>query len=334
MRILVTGGAGFIGSAFVRHTLAEHPEDQVVVLDKLTYAGNPANLADLDGCSRFAFVRGDICDPEAVSSIEGGWDALVNFAAETHVDRSLERPDQFIQTDVHGVYVLAEACRRLGGARFVQISTDEVYGPQLEGSATEDAPLRPTNPYSASKAGGELLAISYYRSFGLPVLVVRGSNNLGPRQHPEKFIPLIITNAIEGKELPIYGDGLNTREWIYVEDFVRGIDTVLRRGVPGEVYNIGGGLENQRTQLDVAHSVLRLLGKPESLIRHVGDRPGHDRRYSIDSSKLMALGWRRTFGFDEALRATVEWYLNNRAWWESIKSGEYAEYYRRMYAGR
>jgi dTDP-glucose 4,6-dehydratase len=334
VKILVAGGAGFIGSSFVRWLLEAYPDNEVLVLDKLTYAGNPENLADLNGKPNYAFRRGDICDLACVKDALAGCDAVVNFAAETHVDRSLEEPDAFIRTDVHGVYSIAEACKQLGTPRFLQVSTDEVYGPQLEGTATEESPLKPTNPYAASKAGGELLALSYYRSFDVPVLIVRGSNNLGPRQYPEKFIPLIITNALEDMDLPIYGDGLNVREWIYVLDFARGVDAVLRRGAIGQIYNLGGGLQNERTQLEVVRSVLRLLGKPESLIKHVADRPAHDRRYSVDSSKAQALGWRREYGFDAALKATVDWYLNNGDWWRRIKTGEYKEYYRRMYANR
>jgi dTDP-glucose 4,6-dehydratase len=336
MKILVAGGAGFIGSAFVRYTLEAYPADSVLVVDKLTYAGNMENLAGLERLPNYEFVRGDICDRQLMQELVANCDAVVNFAAETHVDRALVEADAFIRTDVYGVYSLAEACKSASRSLklFVQISTDEVYGPQYEGAATEESPIRPTNPYSASKAGGELLALSYHRSFGVPVIVVRGSNNMGPRQHPEKFIPLLITNALEDKELPIYGDGLYVREWIYVDDFVRGVDLVLRQGKVGEVYNIGGGQENQKTQLEVAHAVLELLGKPKSLIKHVADRPGHDRRYSIDSSKVQALGWRRQYGFDAALEATVNWYRANESWWRRIKSGEFAEYYRRMYERR
>lgn len=336
MRILVAGGAGFIGSAFVRWTLSQHPEDHVLVIDKLTYAGNLENLSGLEGLPNYEFRLGDICDQAAVRDAVASCQAVVNFAAETHVDRALMDPDAFIRTDVYGVYSLLEACRS-GSAqvsRIVQISTDEVYGPLLEGEAVEESPLNPTNPYSASKAGGELLAMAYQRSFGLPVMVVRGSNNMGPRQHPEKFIPLLITNALEDRELPIYGDGLYVREWIHVEDFVRGVDTVLRRGQVGEVYNIGGGADNRRTQLEVANAVLSLLGKPRSLIKHVADRPGHDRRYAMRSDKAEALGWRREMDFDTALEATVRWYCDNPAWWKKVRSGEYEEYYRRLYGRR
>ncbi|MGQ9523456.1 MAG: dTDP-glucose 4,6-dehydratase [Armatimonadota bacterium] len=336
MRILVAGGAGFIGSAFVRWTLSEHPDDQVLVLDKLTYAGNLENLSGLEGLPNYEFRHGDICDLPAVRDAIANCDAVVNFAAETHVDRSLMDADAFIRTDVYGVYTLLEACRSSAGsiAKFVQVSTDEVYGPQLEGEAVEESAPNPTNPYSASKAGGELLAMAYQRSFSLPVTVVRGSNNMGPRQHPEKFVPLLITNALEDRELPIYGDGLYVREWIYVDDFVRGVDAVLRHGQPGQVYNVGGGADNRRTQLEVAHAVLHLLGKPESLIRHVTDRPGHDRRYAMRSDKVQALGWRREFDFDQALEATVRWYCDNPSWWKKVRSGEYEEYYRRLYGRR
>jgi len=336
MRILVAGGAGFIGSAFVRFTLSEYPGDEVVVIDKLTYAGNLENLAGLDGLPNYEFRLGDICDQSAVRDAIASCQAVVNFAAETHVDRSLMDADAFIRTDVYGVYSLLEACRSgsVPVDRFVQISTDEVYGPQLEGEAVEESTLNPTNPYAASKAGGELLAMAYHRSFGVPVMVVRGSNNMGPRQHPEKFIPLLITNALEDKELPIYGDGLYVREWIHVEDFVRGVDAVLRRGTPGQVYNIGGGPENRRTQLEVAHAVLDLLGKPKSLIRHVADRPGHDRRYAMRSDKVQMLGWRRELDFAQAIEATVQWYCDNPSWWKKVRSGEYEEYYRRLYGRR
>jgi dTDP-glucose 4,6-dehydratase len=330
-RLLVTGGAGFIGSAFVRFTLARGAAE-VVVLDKLTYAGNLANLAAVAEEARFRFIQGDIADPAAVAEAMAGCDAVVNFAAETHVDRSLMEPGSFIRTDVFGTYVLLEEARRRGVARFLQVSTDEVYGSVETGSSVETDVLRPRSPYSASKAGGEMQVMAYHETWGLPTLITRGSNTFGPYQYPEKVLPLFITNALEEKPLPLYGDGLNVRDWLYVDDHCSGIDTVLRRGAPGEIYNIGGG--NELPNIELTRHLLALLGKPESLIRYVTDRPGHDRRYSLDCAKLHALGWRPAAAFDEALRQTVEWYVSNRAWWEPIRSGDYRAYYERQYAGR
>jgi dTDP-glucose 4,6-dehydratase len=330
-RLLVTGGAGFIGSAFVRQMLARH-DGEVVVLDKLTYAGNPANLASVADDTRYHFIQGDIADPVVVAEAMAGCDGVVNFAAETHVDRSLIEPGSFIRTDVFGTWVLLEEARRQNVRRFVQVSTDEVYGSVESGASVESDVLHPRSPYSASKAGGEMQVLAYHETWGLPALITRGSNTYGPYQYPEKVLPLFITNALEDKPLPLYGDGLNVRDWLYVDDHCAGIDAVLRRGRPGEIYNIGGG--NERTNLELTERMLALLGKPASLIRFVTDRPGHDRRYALDCSKAHALGWQPAVSFNDGLRQTVDWYVANRGWWEAIKSGEYAAYYQQQYAHR
>ena len=332
-RVLVTGGAGFIGSHFVRHLLQKY-DYEVINLDALKYAGNLDNLIDVENHPRYRFVKGDITDAALVERVmrEFAVDVVVNFAAETHVDRSLLEPGSFIQTDIYGTYVLLEASLRFGVERYVQVSTDEVYGEVSVGSSCECDPLRPRNPYSASKAGADLMVLAYFQSKGLPALITRGSNNFGPNQYPEKFIPLFITNAIDDEPLPLYGDGKQVRDWIYVLDHCEGIDIVLHRGQPGEVYNVGGG--NERTNIEVALEILRLLGKPSSLIRHVADRPGHDRRYSLDCTRLRSLGWAPRHSFSEALADTVRWYAENQWWWRKIKSGEYLEYYRRNYAHR
>ncbi|MGQ9584906.1 MAG: dTDP-glucose 4,6-dehydratase [Anaerolineae bacterium] len=332
--LLITGGAGFIGSNFTRYILEKYPDYRAVVFDKLTYAGNLDNLQDLEGNPRYTFVRGDICDAEAVNRVVQAHeiDTIVNFAAETHVDRSIMEADAFIRTDVYGTYVLLEAARRVPGMRYHQVSTDEVYGEVLEGRSREGDPLLPRSPYAASKAGAEHLVAAYHVTYGIPTTVTRGSNNIGPYQYPEKVVPLFITNAIDDLELPVYGDGQQMRDYQYVLDHCEGIDVVLHRGVPGEVYNLGSGVET--VNLNMALQVLRLLGKPESLIRHVTDRPGHDRRYALDCSKIMALGWRPRHTFEEALEATVRWYTQNEWWWRKIKSGEYLEYYRRQYVER
>ncbi|MFB3879883.1 MAG: dTDP-glucose 4,6-dehydratase [Armatimonadota bacterium] len=332
MRILITGGAGFIGSNFVRFTLRGYRDDSVVNFDKLTYAGNLENLADVTDDARYSFVRGDICDEAAVEQVMGSVDAVVNFAAETHVDRSIQHAGAFVDTDVKGLYVLLEAARKRGIERFVHISTDEVYGSIEKGSFKETDPLNPSSPYSASKAGGELMAKSFERTFGYKTMVTRGSNTYGPYQYPEKVVPLFITNALDDIQLPLYGDGLNVRDWLYVDDHCSGIDTVLRKGVPGEAYNLGA--DQERTNLELTKRILELTGKGEELIRHVTDRPGHDRRYSVDSAKARALGWRPTVGFEEGLRRTVAWYRENEAWWRRIKDGSYREYYRQMYGNR
>jgi dTDP-glucose 4,6-dehydratase len=329
MRLLVTGGAGFIGSEFVRMTLREHPEDSVVVLDKLTYAGNERNLDPVRSDSRFRFVRGDIADPAVVGSVADECDVIVNFAAESHVDRSLEAPGQFIMTDVYGTYVLLEAARSLGHQRFLQVSTDEVYGDVAEGRTREGDPLRPRSPYSASKAGGEMLVQAYRASHGLPAIVTRGSNTYGWYQYPEKIIPLFITNALERRPLPIYGDGGAVRDYIFVEDHCRGIDVALRRGIPGEDYNIGAGREI--SGITVADTVLRLLGMPPELKQFVADRPGHDRRYALDSSKLRGLGWAPRVEFEQGMDLTVRWFAENGEWWTPLKNGAFWDFYQRNY---
>ena len=318
MRLLVTGGSGFIGTNFVRDQLARHPERSVVNLDALTYAGNPANLADLASDPRYVFVRGDIRDAALVGELMGEVDAVVHFAAESHVDRSITDPGAFVSTNVQGTFTLLEAARRAGVDRFLHVSTDEVYGSIAEGAFRETDPLRPSSPYSASKAGSDLLALAYHTTHGLPVVVTRCSNNYGPYQFPEKLIPLFVTNLLEGRKVPVYGSGTNVREWIYVLDHCRAIEFVLDRGNPGEVYNIGSGVE--KTNLEITDALLRLLGRDESAVEHVDDRKGHDFRYAIDCSKLRALGWTPAFGFEEALAETVDWYRANEAWWRPLKA--------------
>jgi len=331
-RLLVTGGAGFIGSDFVRRVLERHPATRVTVLDKLTYAGNRANLVDLEDDPRFTFVQGDIADADIVDRVAADVDAIVNFAAESHVDRSIEKPDAFIKTDVYGTFVLLEAARRHGHARYLQISTDEVYGNVPEGSSSERDPLKPRSPYSASKSGGDLLVGAYHTTYGVPTLLTRASNNFGPYQYPEKIIPLFITNAIDDEPLPLYGDGLQIRDWLYVDDHCDALELVLARGEPGETYNVGGG--NELTNLDLTRSILELLGKPISLVRRVEDRAGHDRRYSVDTTKIRTLGWEPAHSFGDALAETVDWYLSHEAWWRPLKSGEYRDYYGRQYGDR
>lgn len=332
-RILVTGGAGFIGSNFAHQFLRRFPDSHVVVLDALTYAGRRENLDGLPERS-LTFVHGDIRDPEAVSEAMAGCDYVVNFAAESHVDRSIETPGEFIQTDVYGVFVLCEEARRRKVARFVQISTDEVYGEVLEGHATERWPLMPRSPYAASKAGGDRLAFAYHATYGLPVVVTRCSNNYGPRQYPEKLVPLFVTNAIDDQPLPVYGTGLNRRDWLHVDDHNAAIITLLGQpGVDGETFNIGA--QHELDVLTITSTILQLLGKPKTLIRHVEDRPGHDRRYAVDSSELTRVtGWRPAIDFTTGIRQTVEWFRANESWWRPIKEGEFRAYYERMYGQR
>ncbi|MBI5116046.1 dTDP-glucose 4,6-dehydratase [Candidatus Poribacteria bacterium] len=330
MRILVTGGAGFIGSNFVRYMLDKHAHCRIINLDKLTYAGNPDNLRDIENDPRYRFVKGDIADVSIVGSLMANVDIVVNFAAETHVDRSIHEPGGFIQTDVVGIYVILEEARKHKTRKIVLVSTDEVYGSIEKGSFTEQDRLSPSSPYSASKAGGELLALAYYRTFGLPVCITRGSNTYGPYQYPEKVIPLFVTNALDDIPLPLYGDGLNVRDWLHALDHCSAIDLVLHEGVPGEVYNVGGG--NERTNIQITHMILDLLNKPRTLIKAVPDRLGHDRRYSIDCAKIKRLGWRPEQTFEEGMRATVDWYAKNEWWWRKLKSGEYLDYYKKQYA--
>ncbi|MFN7974118.1 MAG: dTDP-glucose 4,6-dehydratase [Acidobacteriota bacterium] len=334
-RYLVTGGAGFIGSNFVRHLLVSEPDASVVNLDKLTYAGNLENLKDVEGSPRYRFVKGDICDRAVVEGLVAEADVVLNFAAETHVDRSILDPGDFIQTDVFGTYVLLEAMRRAGGSRrFVQISTDEVYGSVAQGSSKETDPLDPRNPYSASKAGADRLAYSYHATYGMDVIVTRASNNYGPYQYPEKLIPLFITNAVEDQPLPLYGDGMQIRDWLHVEDHCGALSFLVDRGVAGQTYNIGGG--NERANVDITRIILRELGKPESLIRRVTDRPGHDRRYSLDTTKIRALGFTPSRGFEDGLESTIRWYVGNPAWWRAIKErkADFQRYYREQYRER
>jgi len=328
-RLLVAGAAGFIGSNFVRHLRQKRPEVEVTVLDKLTYAGNLANLHEFDGQPGYRFVHGDICDAGLVDSLAEECDAIVNFAAETHVDRSLMDPLAFIDTDVRGTAVLCEAARRHEHQVFLLVSTDEVYGHVGEGRSLETDAFRPRSPYSASKAGGEHLAHAYAESFGLPLLVTRGSNNYGPNQYPEKLIPVLITNAMDGLRLPLYNDGTAVRDFIYVEDHCRAIDLVLHEAPAGNVYNVGTGGET--SGLQVAEAVLDIMGKPRSLIEFVADRPGHDYRYAVDIAKITALGWEPQVTFPEGLERTVHWYEEHPEWWRPLKSGEYWEYYRRNY---
>jgi dTDP-glucose 4,6-dehydratase len=336
MNVLVTGGSGFIGSNLVRLLLAERPDWRVVNLDKLTYAGNAENLADLEGHPRYRFVRGDVCNGELVAEIFRAEriDGVMHLAAESHVDRSILAPSVFIETNVRGTQVLLEAARELGVRRFLHVSTDEVYGSLgPTGLFTEQTPLDPSSPYSASKAASDLLALAYARTFKLPVVVTRCSNNYGPYQFPEKLIPLMIANALRDLPLPVYGDGMNVRDWIHVEDHGRGLLAALERGEDGDVYNFGASSE--RHNIEIVKQVLELLGKPQSLIQFVKDRPGHDRRYAIDSTKAQAkLGWAPRHRFEDALAATVRWYVERRPWWERIISGEYRHYYERQYGVR
>jgi dTDP-glucose 4,6-dehydratase len=329
MRLLVCGGAGFIGSTFVRQRLLEHG-DEVTVLDKLTYAGREENFNDFAEDERFRFLRGGIEDVDAVGeAIElAAPEAIVNFAAETHVDRSIAQPDAFVRTHALGTYVLLEAAR-INDLRFVQVSTDEVYGSIDSGTFTEDSPLHPSSPYSATKAGADLLVQGYFHTYGLPALICRGSNNFGPYQYPEKLIPLMILNALHGDQLPVYGDGMQVRNWIHAADFSRAIAHVLQHGRPGEVYNAGG--PDEEPNIEVVRRIVELTGASQSQIEHVADRPGHDRRYSLSSEKVRALGWEPRVRFAEGLEETVAWYRDNAWWWEPIRSGEYRAYYERQY---
>jgi dTDP-glucose 4,6-dehydratase len=332
--LLVTGGAGFIGSNFVRYMLERYPDLHVVVFDKMTYAGNLDNLEDVSENENYRFMRGDIADRQAIARLldSNEIDTVVNFAAESHVDRSILDPDAFIQTDVVGVYTLLDECRKLEIERVLHVSTDEVYGSIAEGAFKEGDPMKPNSPYAASKAGGELMVRAYNVTFGLNAMVTRGSNTFGPYQYPEKLLPLFITNAIDGEPLPLYGDGRQVRDWLYVDDHCAGIDLVLRQGKPGEAYNLGG--ENERHNIDVVRQMLSILDKPESLIQHVEDRPGHDRRYALDNSKIRELGWQPSLSFDQALERTVRWYADNEHWWRKLKSGEYLDYYQAQYGHR
>ena len=339
MTILVTGGAGFIGGNFVYYQLKNHPEDRVVCLDKLTYAGNLSTLQEAMKCEQFRFVRGDIADREAVYALfeQEKPDVVVNFAAESHVDRSVTNPEIFLTTNILGTSVLMDACRRYGVGRYHQVSTDEVYGdlpldrPDL--FFTEETPIHTSSPYSSSKAGADLLVLAYHRTYGLPVTISRCSNNYGPYHFPEKLIPLMIANALNDKPLPVYGEGLNVRDWLYVEDHCRAIDLIIHKGRVGEVYNVGG--HNEMRNIDIVKLICKELGKPESLITHVADRKGHDMRYAIDPTKIHnELGWLPETKFADGIKKTIDWYLTHREWWETIISGEYQNYYEKMYGNR
>ena len=332
--ILVTGGAGFIGSNFVRYMLDKYKHYNIIVLDALTYAGNRENLKDLESDPRFFFYHGDIKDEKVVNNLVSNVDTIVNFAAETHVDRSIHEAGMFIETDIKGTFVLLEAAKKYKIERFLHISTDEVYGSIDSGSFNEKDALMPNSPYSASKGGGDLLVRSYYTTYNIPVIISRSSNNYGPYQYPEKLIPLFITNAIDNLQLPLYGDGKNVRDWIYVEDNCSGVDTVLHKGEPGQIYNIGGG--NERENIFITDTILKLLDKPKSLIKYVKDRPGHDRRYSIFTEKIKNLGWKPEHDLKSGLEKTVKWYVENENWWRRIKEkqDEYKRFYEAQYQDR
>ena len=317
MKLLITGGLGFIGSNFIRYVLSKHPKYRVVNLDAMTYAANPANLKDVENDSRYTFVKGNICDRKLVEKMAKGVDVIINFAAESHVDRSIAEPEPFLATNVFGTQVLLETARRFDHEKFVQISTDEVYGSISSGSSKEEDPLRPSSPYAASKAAADMLARSYFVTYGLPVVITRSTNNFGPYQHPEKLIPKLIINAISGKPLPIYGDGKNIRDWLYVVDNCEAIDLILKKGKIGEIHNVGAG--NEKTNLEIATFILKELGKPKSMIKFVRDRPGHDRRYSLNCEKMKALRWKPRYPLEKGLKETIEWYKRNREWWKDIK---------------
>jgi len=333
-KILVTGGAGFIGSNFIHYILGKHHDWEVTNLDKLTYAGNLENLKDIESNPRYHFVKGDITDRELISNLlQGGIDAIINFAAESHVDRSILDAAPFIETNIKGTQALLEGARQYKVERFIQVSTDEVYGSVETGKFTEESPISPNSPYAASKMAADLLCQAYWKTYHLPVIITRCSNNLGPFQFPEKLIPLAITNALEDKPIPIYGNGLNIRDWIYVIDHCRALELAIQKGKPGEIYNIGA--TNEKTNLELITKLLDIMGKPQKLITFVADRPGHDRRYALDTAKInQELVWKPLFSFEQALATTVDWYIGNEAWWGKVKSGDYIKYYERMYSHR
>jgi dTDP-glucose 4,6-dehydratase len=334
MKILVTGGAGFIGSNFIKYIFAKYPHYKIVNLDKLTYAGNLDNLSDVEDNPNYQFIKGDICDQKLVEKIvEDKIDVITNFAAESHVDRSIYDPKIFVKTNVLGTQVLLESALKFKIDKFIQISTDEVYGTLTEGFFTESSPLLPNSPYSASKASADLQVRSYFKTFGLPAVITRSTNNYGPYQFPEKLIPLFITNALSGQELPLYGDGLYVRDWLYVEDHCKALDLVLHKGKIGEIYNISAS--HEKTNLEITELILKRLNQPKSLIKHVKDRPAHDRRYALDSFKIRnELGFRPDASFEEGLSKTADWYIANQKWWQKIKTGEYLEYYQKHYTFR
>lgn len=317
MKIFITGGCGFIGSNFIRYVLGKHKDVSVVNVDKLTYCGNPENLKGIADDKRYSFIKGDICDKRLMEEAVRGADVVVNFAAESHVDRSIKYSDDFLATNVYGVKTLLDAAKKEKVARFIQIGTDEVYGSVLEGSSTEKDPMEPNSPYSATKAAGDLLALSYFKTYGLGVIVTRSSNNFGPYQYPEKALPLFITNILRGKKVPLYGDGKNVRDWLFVRDNCEAIDLVVRQGKEGEIYNVGGG--NTLSNIELTRKVLKAMGKDETSIEYVKDRPGHDRRYALDSAKVKKLGWAPKSDFSGALEETIEWYRANEAWWAPLK---------------
>ena len=332
MKLMVTGGAGFIGSNFIHYILDKYPSYHVLNIDKLTYAGNLDNLKDVEGHDHYKFIKDDICDVNLIGKLAKDVDVIINFAAESHVDRSIQNPFAFIDTDVRGTYSLIQAAREAGHKRYIQISTDEVYGDFDDGGkANEDSPIRPSSPYSASKAGGDLQVIAANRTYGFPGIITRCTNNYGPYQYPEKIIPLFITNALEYLKLPIYGDGGQIRDWLYVYDHCTAIDLVLHEGVPGEIYNIAAEQDPEITNLELTKQILKLTEQDESLIKEVKDRPGHDLRYAVDSSKIRAMGWKPSLTFTEGLAKTVDWYRENETWWKKIKSGEYKEWYKKQY---
>lgn len=332
-KLLVTGGAGFIGSNFVRYILSKHDDVQVTVLDALTYAGHVENLADVQDDPRFRFIKGDIRNADDVEGPVDWADVVVNFAAESHVDRSIHDPEAFMTTNVMGVFTLCEAAKKYGVQQFIQVSTDEVYGDVEEGFSKETDPVSPNSPYSSSKAGGELLARSYWRTYKVPVMVTRGSNTYGPYQQPEKLVPLFVANALENKPLPVYGDGMQVRDWLHVLDHCSGIETVMLKGEPGEVYNIGGN--NQRPNVEIVKIILEVTGKDESLIKHVQDRPGHDRRYALDSTKLLNLGWPRVHDFETGIRDTIRWYMKNTDWVRRVQeNADHKSFSEKWYANR
>ena len=334
MNIFVTGGAGFIGSNFIRRIINLHPDWKITNFDKLTYAGNLENLKQLETNVNYHFIKGDICDRATVERcIKTGFDAIINFAAESHVDRSILDSSPFVDTNFKGTQVLLDITYEHGIKRYLQVSTDEVYGSRKQGYFKESSSLDPSSPYSACKAAADLLCLAYYKTHNLPVMITRCTNNYGPYQFPEKLIPLVITNALEDKPIPVYGDGLYRRDWIYVEDHCSALEAVLLKGKPGEIYNIAGGQE--KTNLELIRLILKIVGKPERLITYVKDRPAHDRRYAIDAAKILnELGWKPSFSYESSLKSTVDWYLQNRAWWQRVKSEEYQEYYEKVYGGR
>ena len=317
MKILITGGCGFIGSNFIRYYLKEHPEDKVINLDKLTYAGNLSNLKDIEKNPHYHFIKGDICNKKIVKESIKGCDIVINFAAESHVDRSITEASPFIQTNIYGTFTLLEAARKYNMSRFIQIGTDEVYGSTEKGSFSEDSPLNPNSPYAASKASADLLSRSYFATYNLPVIITRSSNNFGPYQYPEKLIPLFITNLLEEKRVPVYGKGKNIRDWLYVEDNCRAIDLILHKGKIGEIYNIGAG--NEVTNLSITRIILRKMNKKEEMIEFVKDRLGHDFRYSLDADKIKELGWKPRVNFEDGIEKTIKWYQENKKWWEKLK---------------